>query len=123
MIKIITRHDEVVNQIFTFNNKWTVSVSIGRGSYSHPKGHQGLNPERSSVEVAVFDNNDNFETCWVYENLFNRDIGDDIVGGVTSNELAKVMNFVADMPIIDLEKGMPIIERASQHDKNTKTNS
>lgn len=94
MIRVITRRDEVVNQIFTFNNGWTVSVALGNGSYSSPRDHQGLNPERDSVEVGVFDNNDNFATRWVYENLYARDIGDDVTGGVTSDELAEVMAYV-----------------------------
>jgi len=98
MIKVITRRDEVVNQIFTFNNGWTVSVALGNGSYSSPRGHQGLNPERHSVEVAVLDNNEDLETRWVYENLYNRDIGDDVTRGVTSNELAEVMAYVARLP-------------------------
>jgi len=96
-VKTINKN-EVVNLSFKFHNGCEVSVALGNGSYSRPPGNHGLSPSRHSVEVAVFNENEDFITRRVYQELFQRDIHDDVVASVTSDELAKVMAFVQAYP-------------------------
>lgn len=90
----------------TFSNGYTVSWGVGAGHYCEgkrkaPALHERVNTlliEKSwhseDCEVAVIRGSE-FVTRSVYAELFARELNDDVVGYVSPNELARVIEFVS----------------------------
>jgi len=101
MISVITgqygklENAEVTNISITINS-YRVSIGVAKGHYCSPRESQGMNPERSQVEVCVIDNDGEYATKEIFQKTFpnNKTIYDDVAPFVTTNDLIKVLSFI-----------------------------
>jgi hypothetical protein len=74
---------EYTNASFNFDNGVVLSVGFGSSHYTSPKGFQGVEPNRTVVEIAVL-RDGNFVTRDFYSQTFDRVLSDDVVSFETS---------------------------------------
>ena len=106
MISVITRQfgnpDEAeVTNISIDINGYLVSIGVAKSHYCTPRTFQGMNPERSKVEVCVMDQNAEYITSYVFNNALDpTEVGkhlfedDDVVGWVETSDRIKVLTFI-----------------------------
>lgn len=81
----------------TFANGLTVSVQFGAGNYcEHYHDDVGCEQicehwESKDAEVAVWDRHGN----WITRQFYDQDIGDDVLGGQSTDEVAKLIGKVS----------------------------
>tara|TARA_R110000751_G_scaffold148086_2_gene252795 strand:- start:1297 stop:1659 length:363 start_codon:yes stop_codon:yes gene_type:complete len=117
MISVITRQyglkddsTEVTNICINING-YLVSIGVAKSHYCSPRTFQGMNPERSKVEVCVINQSAEYITSDVFDNALNpTEVGkhlfedDDVVGWVETSDLIKVLAYVKGMSMLQRNK-------------------
>ena len=82
---------------FTYDNGYTVSIQFKYGNYCETNATTYDFEDTicaENTEIAVIASDGNWHTKEVYLELFNEDIGDDVVGYVTVEDLLKIQIYV-----------------------------
>lgn len=89
----------------SFPNNITVSVQFGPGNYCDNHNTESIWNNPSGIykcinaEVAIIDSsNGNWLTKQCWQEVFNEEIYDDVVGYVTSEQIAKVIAWASTQP-------------------------
>ena len=90
----------------TFDNGNTISVQFGYGNYCENRtnrkaislnsSHDG-NTESSNAEIGIWYKNEEWITRGVFLSLFNEELGDEVEGYLSSNKVAELINYVANL--------------------------
>jgi len=86
--------NEVSNVRFTFENGYVVSIGMSASHYCSPRTQQGLNPERESVELAVFLANGEWGTRGAVKEVLGYDPEDDVAANLNADEVARIIAHV-----------------------------
>jgi len=82
-----TQDVEVRNIAFKFENGLTFSMAVGRGSYSSDREIDISEKPKTSVEVALYDDNGVWYTKSFWAYAYGTDPGDDVAGNVSVDEI------------------------------------
>lgn len=93
----------------TFPNGLTLSTQFGYGNYCENEYNEDYENENmikfviehktltivesNTVEIAIWDKNGKWKTREMAKEVFNKDIGDDVMGWVTIDEWIKIFNW------------------------------
>ncbi len=82
-----TQDVEVRNIVFKFENGLTFSMAVGRGSYCSDREIDISEKPKTSVEVALYDENGVWYTKSFWRHAYDEDLYDDVASGVDVDEI------------------------------------
>lgn len=91
----------------TFENGYTISIQFGNGNYCDNYNNQSAISssekyngfiESKDAEIAIWKNfNDVWVTKRIWYDLFKEDLADDVKGNVSTDEVAKIINYISTL--------------------------
>ena len=97
MISIHSFLGETRDIRFTFSNGVEVAIGVSSFHYCNPRGNQGLNPERETVDLAVILPDEEWGTKEVIKSVLGFVPDDDVCPFLDADQVAKVIAYVQQM--------------------------